>query len=183
MKVYTKKGDKGKTSLLGGTRVSKADVRIESYGTIDELNSYLGLLRDHLENAKIDQNRILDIQEILFSIGAHLANDPENSKFSPPQLNLHHIENLEKWIDGMDSELEPMKNFILPGGNIKVSHCHVARCICRRAERAVVRLNDYAEVEGFIIKYLNRLSDYLFVLSRKISKEFNAKEIPWKPKY
>lgn len=182
MKIYTKKGDQGKTSLLGGTRVSKADLRIESYGTVDELNSYLGLLRDHLGEDDKQSAKLLIVQEILFSIGAQLANDPEHSKFEPPKIEADSIEQLETWIDEMEQELSPMRHFILPGGHINVSHCHIARCVCRRAERAVVRLKEYSEVNELILSYLNRLSDYLFVLSREIAKNSNAQEIPWKPR-
>lgn len=182
MKVYTKKGDQGKTSLLGGTRVAKSDLRIESYGTVDELNSYLGLVRDSLTNDLETVERIISIQDHLFVMGSQLANDPENSKFEAPSLFQSDIDLLEKWIDLMDEQLEPMRNFILPGGSIAVSHCHVARCVCRRAERNVVRLAEVSKVESINISYLNRLSDYLFVLSRKIAKENNTKEIPWKPR-
>ncbi|MEX0811056.1 MAG: cob(I)yrinic acid a,c-diamide adenosyltransferase [Chitinophagales bacterium] len=182
MKIYTKKGDQGKTSLLGGSRVSKADLRIESYGTVDELNSYLGLLRDHLGEDDQQSANLLIVQEVLFSIGAQLANDPEHSKFEPPKIKADSIEQLEIWIDEMEQELSPMRNFILPGGHIIVSHCHIARCVCRRAERAAVRLQEYSKVDVLILSYLNRLSDYLFVLSRKIAKNNNAPEIPWKPR-
>ena len=182
MKVYTKKGDQGQTSLLGGTRVSKSHLRIESYGTVDELNSYLGLVRDHLTDDKETVDRIISVQDHLFTMGSQLANDPEHSNFKAPSLEQSDIDLLEKWIDDMDEELEPMRNFILPGGNIAVSHSHIARCICRRAERSVVRLAEVSEVEAINISYLNRLSDYLFVLCRKIAKENSAKEIPWKPR-
>lgn len=181
MKIYTRKGDSGTTSLIGGSRVPKHHLRIESYGTVDELNSYIGLIRDQ----KIDQKHIdvlLEIQDRLFTLGALLAAEPGKSKMKLPQLEEKDILFLENEIDAMDEELEEMKSFVLPGANTVVSYAHIARCVCRRAERISVHLNEESKVEEIIIRYLNRLSDYLFTLSRKLTKEFNAKEIPWKPR-
>ncbi|QNL21136.1 cob(I)yrinic acid a,c-diamide adenosyltransferase [Hyphobacterium sp. CCMP332] len=181
MKIYTKKGDDGTTSLLGGTRLSKNNIRIDAYGTLDELNSYLGLLRD--QDANKDRiNELKKIQEVLFTIGSHLASEPGNSKFPLPEIKDEDILFLEKEIDKMEESLEPMKNFILPGGHSSVSICHICRCICRRAERQVISLAELEEVKPIIKKYLNRLSDYLFVMSRKISKEVKAEETAWKPR-
>jgi cob(I)alamin adenosyltransferase len=178
MKIYTKTGDKGKTSLLGGTRVSKSDGRIETYGTIDELNSYIGLIRD----TQTDDNRrstLKEIQDRLFTIGAHLATDKESKLSQVPDLKELDIEFLEKKMDKMDSILPEMKSFILPGGHINVSYCHVARCVCRRSERLAIKLTESVDVEPIIIRYLNRLSDYLFVLSRKVAMELGVDEVPW----
>jgi len=181
MKIYTKKGDSGTTQLLGGTRVSKGNLKIESYGTIDELNSFVGLIRDQ-EISKIYINQILEIQDRLFTIGSHLATDFEKSKMTLPSISDLDIEQLEKWMDEMDQELPEMKSFVLPGGHTTVSYCHVSRCICRRAERAIVLLNDSEFVEPLILKYINRLSDYLFVLSRKLTLDLNATEQPLTPR-
>lgn len=181
MKVYTKKGDKGTTQLIGGSRVPKSSMQIEAYGTVDELNSYIGLIRDQ----KIDQkhiDRLLEIQDRLFTMGSLLAVDQSGTKMQLPQLNEADVENLEKWIDDMEEGLEPMKSFVLPGGNSTVSYTHIARCVCRRVERITVDLSASIEVDSVILRYLNRLSDYLFVLSRALTKELNATEIPWKPR-
>lgn len=181
MKIYTRTGDKGKTSLFGGTRVSKADERIETYGTIDELNSYIGLIRDTQSN---DDKRasLKAIQDRLFTIGAHLATANESKKDKLPDLVDSDIDFLEQEMDKMDKDLPEMKSFILPGGHINVSFCHVARCICRKAERLAIRLSDSVPVEPIIIRYLNRLSDYLFVLSRKVGMELGVDEVPWHPR-
>ena len=181
MKVYTKKGDSGTTQLLGGTRVSKGNLKIESYGTIDELNSFIGLIRDQEISEKYI-NQILEIQDRLFTIGSHLATDFEKSKMKLPTISDLDIEQLEIWMDEMDKKLPEMKSFVLPGGHTTVSYCHVSRCICRRAERVIVLLNESEFVEPLILKYVNRLSDYLFVLSRKLTLDLNAKEQPWTPK-
>lgn len=181
MKVYTKKGDSGTTQLIGGTRVVKSSIRIESYGTVDELNSYLGLIRDQ-EITDVQIAQLLEIQDRLFTMGSLLATDPKGSKIQLPQLQDSDIENLENWIDQMEESLEPMKSFILPGGHTTVSFCHIARCVCRRAERIVVDLNQTDKIDPIILTYLNRLSDYLFVLSRKLTLDLNANEIPWKPR-
>ena len=179
MKVYTKTGDKGTTGLLGGKRVSKAHIRIDSYGTVDELNCYLGLLRD--QDILINRSQeLIEIQNNLFVIGSLLASDPEKSKVKIPDFK-DNVLILEKKIDQMDQELPVMKNFVLPGGHKSVSFCHIARCVCRRAERLVVKLEESEEVDFLVIKYLNRLSDYLFILSRWMTKELNAIETPWIP--
>ena len=181
MKIYTKKGDSGKTSLIGGTRVPKHHLRIESYGTIDELNSYIGLIRDQDISAQ-DVEVLLEIQDRLFTIGSHLAADPGKSKMVLPELLETDITFLENEIDRMDDLLEEMRSFVLPGGHTVVSYSHIARCVCRRAERIAVQLAEESEVDEKIISYLNRLSDYLFTLSRKLTKDLNAKEIAWVPK-
>lgn len=178
-KVYTKTGDKGETSILGGTRLPKHHIRIEAYGTVDELNSWIGLIRDQ----PIDDNSkkvLVEIQDRLFTLGSVLASDPKKNKMKLPEVKEEDVTLLEKEIDKMDETLPEMKSFVLPGGNTIVSYCHVARCVCRRAERAVLRLSENEEVSAIIIKYLNRLSDYLFVLSRKLAMDTGAEEIPWK---
>jgi cob(I)alamin adenosyltransferase len=178
MKVYTKKGDKGQTGLIGGTRVPKSSLRIDSYGTVDELNSYIGLLRDNALSEDVKKELIF-VQDRLFTLGSWLASDPEKSKMTLPELRESDIEKLEKSIDKMDEELEPMKFFVLPGGHQTVSFCHIARCVCRRAERLVVALNEEVEQNPVIIAFLNRLSDYLFVYGRYLTHELGAEEIPW----
>ena len=187
MKIYTKTGDKGKTSLFGGTRVPKYHLRIESYGTVDELNSHIGLIRDQ----KIDKNTsqvLLKIQNELFTLGAMLATPPEKKvlKSGKERLNINKIDIksitlLEVEMDTMNENLPPMTNFVLPGGHTTVSFCHIARCICRRAERLVTQLNEESTIDELIIVYLNRLSDYLFVLARKLTIDNKAQEIPWIP--
>jgi len=179
MKIYTKTGDKGQTSLIGGTRVPKNHIRIEAYGTIDELNSWIGLLRDTVEEEDVMET-LAEIQDRLFTIGSHLATDPEKSHMKLPELKNEDVTLLETEIDLMNEMLTPMKSFILPGGHPVVSHIHIARCICRRAERCVIHLTEFSPVEEIIIQYLNRLSDYLFVLARKIADDLGAEEIPWK---
>ena len=181
MKIYTKKGDKGKTGLIGGTRVSKASLRIESYGTVDELNSWLGVIRDG-EIKSNYQEQLIEIQDRLFTVGSSLACDPEKSSMKIPEILNEDVQLLEKWMDEMDQELEPMRSFILPGGNQTSSFCHVARCICRKAERNVVVLSENEFVAELVLMYLNRLSDYLFVLARKIAKDQGAIDHPWKPR-
>ncbi|MEO8824042.1 MAG: cob(I)yrinic acid a,c-diamide adenosyltransferase [Ginsengibacter sp.] len=181
MKIYTKTGDAGKTSLLGGTKVFKNNPRIEAYGTVDELNSYIGLVSDY-SNDDHARSVLKEIQDRLFTIGAELACDPEKaSKMRVPDLHESDVELLEKEIDKMQEELPVMKNFILPGGLPIVSFAHIARCVCRRAERCTVNLKESGgQVEDLIIKYLNRLSDYLFALARYMGMKNNAKEITWK---
>ena len=183
LKIYTKTGDKGTTSLIGGTKVFKSDLRIEAYGTVDELNSCVGLCRDLLKNKK-SRKALLEIQDRLFIIGSLLACDPgKDIKMKIPNLEETDIIFLEKEIDKMDEVLPPMKNFILPGGHESVSALHIARCICRRTERCCVRLQmESNEEDSTIIKYLNRLSDYLFVLARFTGYQLKVKEILWKPK-
>ena len=181
MKIYTKTGDKGQTSLVGGTRVSKTELRIEAYGTVDELNSYVGLVRDQAVN--IDRKELLkEIQDRLFTIGSILASEPEQTKKRIPDLHESDIELLEKAMDEMDTHLEPMRFFILPGGHQAISFGHVARTVCRRAERIVLRLSLESEVNDLVIRYLNRLSDYLFVLCRMMAKDLNIEENAWKPR-
>ena len=181
MKIYTKTGDRGLTSLIGGTRVPKHHLRIESYGTVDELNSYIGMIRDHQINQE-HKEVLKEIQDRLFTIGSSLASDPEKSKMKIPDLHNADVEMLEKEIDRMTAVLPEMRSFILPGGNVVASFCHVARCVCRRAERNVIHLNESEYVNEIVLQYLNRLSDYLFVLSRMIIFESNSEEIPWKPR-
>lgn len=181
MKIYTKTGDKGETSLIGGTRLPKNHIRIETYGTVDELNSWIGLIRDQ-NIEKNHRETLIEIQDRLFTLGSLLASDPVKSKMKVPQISEEDIFFLEKQIDAMDAVLEPMRSFVLPGGNTIISYCHIARCVCRRAERLSVALNQNEKIDELIIKYLNRLSDYLFTLSRKLASETGAKEIPWKPR-
>lgn len=181
MKIYTKKGDTGTTQLIGGTRIPKHHLKIEAYGTVDELNSYIGLIRDQ-EIAEIHIQELLEIQDRLFTIGSHLAEDKSKSSMKLPEINDEDIVFLEKAIDTMDGVLPPMKSFVLPGGHTTVSFCHVARCVCRRAERIVTHLNEEEGVEALILTYLNRLSDYLFMLSRKLTQDLKAAEQPWKPR-
>ena len=188
MKIYTKTGDVGETSLFGGRRVLKSELRIDAYGTVDELNSWIGLLRD-VEIQQGTKDLLKEIQDRLFTLGSTLAADPDNAKLKTPDLHESDIELLEKAIDEMDEVLEPLRNFVLPGGHVYVSYCHLARTVCRRAERLCVALNhSHASDtssnanELIAIKYLNRLSDYLFSLSRKIAKDLGAEEVNWFPR-
>jgi cob(I)alamin adenosyltransferase len=183
LKIYTKTGDKGTTSLIGGTKVPKSHMRIEAYGTIDELNSHIGLCCDLIDDLK-HKEILREIQDRLFTIGSSLACDPiKEPKMRLPDLKEEDIILLEKEIDKMDAAMPAMKNFIIPGGHITVSQLHIARCVCRRAERACVKLElESLEVDQIILKYLNRLSDYLFVLSRFTGQQLNVQEIPWKPR-
>jgi len=180
LKIYTRTGDKGQTSLIGGTRVPKFHPRIEAYGTIDELNSYIGLIRDQ----GIDQHfkdLLLEIQDRLFTAESIIALDPAaEATVKLPALNESDITLLEKEIDRMNEDLPELKSFILPGGHPIVSYCHIARCICRRAERHTIHLSQSQPVEELVIKYLNRLSDFLFVLARRLGKDFGANENLWK---
>lgn len=187
MKIYTKTGDDGTTGLFGGTRVPKHHIRIESYGTVDELNSWLGLIRD--QNIPDHHERaLISIQEQLFTVGAILATDPEKAvlkngkeRLNIPQISLTEIEFLERAIDEMDAQLPQMTHFILPGGHTTVSYCHIARTVCRRAERMGTLLYENESFNASVLSYLNRLSDYLFVLARKLSYTLNADEIKWIP--
>ena len=182
MKIYTRKGDDGTTSLLGGVRVAKHHARIEAYGNVDELNSYIGLLRDLMPESK-HFPMLLEIQDRLFTIGSHLALDPSHSgKMQLPMLHQEDVKALESAMDAMDEHLPPMKNFVLPGGHTIVSHCHIVRCVCRRAERSIVFLNEQEAVESLIMEYMNRLSDYFFTLARTIALEKSAVESPWIPR-
>jgi cob(I)alamin adenosyltransferase len=181
MKIYTRTGDKGSTSLIGGTRVPKYHLRIEAYGTVDELNSYIGLIRCQ----QIDTHAQLilkEIQDRLFTIGSSLAADPERSKMKIPDLHPGDVVLLENEMDAMNAGLPELKHFILPGGNTTVSYCHVARCICRRAERIVVQLASESFVDENMTIYLNRLSDYLFVLARKLNFDAQTEENVWLPR-
>jgi cob(I)alamin adenosyltransferase len=187
LKIYTKTGDKGQTGLLGGTRVPKHHMRIEAYGTVDELNSWIGLLRDSISSNQLLANShqleiLIETQDRLFTIGSSLASDPQKSKVKIPHLTEEDITLFEKEMDAMDAVLPPMKHFVLPGGHELVSKCHIARCVCRRAERRVNHLAENEQVDDLVIKYLNRLSDYLFMLSRKLAHDLNAPETPWKPR-
>jgi len=185
MKIYTKTGDKGTTSLFGGTRVAKHHIRIESYGTVDELNAHIGLVKDQDtgEHTKEILNRV---QDRLFTIGSTLASEPEKAtlksgkdRLGISRISAEDIELLEQEMDRMNDELPPMTNFILPGGHQSVSFCHIARCVCRRAERMATALHEISPFDEMVLMYLNRLSDYLFVLARKLSKDLNAEEIKW----
>ena len=182
MKVYTKTGDKGTTSLIGGKRVPKYDIRIEAYGTVDELMSYLGLLGDYKKVDKHTRSSLIEIQERLMTCASILATDSQSVDAGLPDLHTTDIVFLEKEMDEMDKKLPSLESFILPGGHSIVSHTHVARCICRRAERMAIQVEMEHKGSAMVVKYLNRLSDYLFVLARKFSKDFNAKEILWKPR-
>lgn len=188
MKVYTKTGDGGTTALFGGTRVPKDHARIESYGTVDELNSFIGLIRDQEINSHY-KDILIEIQDRLFTVGAILATPPEKEVMKNGELRLKNlgivetdIALLENEIDAMEEMLPPMTHFILPGGHQTVSYCHIARCVCRRAERLAVHLSHNEPVPEIAIKYLNRLSDYLFVLARKLSLDLNADEVKWIPR-
>jgi len=182
-KIYTKTGDSGKTTLIGGTRVSKANQRIDAYGTIDELNSFLGWVRD-LQTDEATLDLLREIQDRLFTIGSSLAADPDkDQKMRLPDLREEDITALEHAIDGISAEIPPLRSFVLPGGNPAVSICHVARCVARRAERLTIALVDEGAFVGpLILPYLNRLSDYLFMLARQTSHRLNVAEIPWKPR-
>jgi cob(I)alamin adenosyltransferase len=188
MKIYTKTGDSGTTALFGGTRVSKHNIRIESYGTVDELNSHIGLIRDQDINNSYKEV-LIEVQDRLFTVGAILATPPEKEKLKNGQARLQNlgiipsdVEYLENQIDQMEEALPQMTHFVLPGGHTTVSYCHIARCVCRRAERLAVHLNDIEPTDEMVITYLNRLSDYLFVLARKLSFDLNADEVKWIPR-
>lgn len=181
LKIYTKTGDKGKTSLLGGKKVSKSDHQIVAYGNVDELNAFLGYLKGHEEvNDEIDK-QLHWVQEQLFSIGSILSTAPNFNAFDLPELSETEISQLEIWIDKFDDELPKLKNFILPIGHRVVSLCHVCRTICRRTERSVSVLAERELLEEHILPFLNRLSDYLFVLARKLAKDLDVLETPWNP--
>ncbi|RFN60023.1 cob(I)yrinic acid a,c-diamide adenosyltransferase [Marixanthomonas ophiurae] len=187
MKIYTKTGDKGTTALFGGTRVPKYHIRIDSYGTVDELNSYIGLIRDQ----KIDPRSkeiLIHVQDRLFTLGAILATDPEKAmlksgkeRLNIPKIEEEDIERLETEMDTMNDNLAPMTHFVLPGGHPTVSYCHIARCVCRRAERLATLLHHEEPIDERVLKYLNRLSDYLFVLARKLTHDLQAEEVKWIP--
>lgn len=179
-KIYTKTGDQGETSLFGGKRLPKSHLRIDAYGTVDELNSYLGLLRDSIGEESL-RELLKAIQDRLFTIGSNLASDPDKDMIVP-DVEAADIERLEQEIDRMNDSLPELKNFILPGGHPTVSTCHIARCVCRRAERLVVALQQSSRVDNILIQYLNRLSDYLFVLARYIGHQGGVEEVVWKPR-
>ena len=188
MKIYTKTGDTGETSLFGGSRVPKHDLRIDSYGTVDELNSWIGVLRDQ-EVDKATKSFLIDIQDRLFTIGSILATPPEKEllkngqeRLKIPKVSDTDILKLEQKMDLIEENLPEMTHFILPGGHQSVSFCHITRTVCRRAERLSTALNELSPIDPQVIKYLNRLSDYLFVLARKLSKDLQAEEIKWIPK-
>lgn len=181
MKIYTKTGDKGYTSLIGGTRVPKHHLRIESYGTVDELNSYIGLIRDQ-QLSDYDKDILKQIQDRLFTIGSSLAADPEKSRMVIPDLHPEDIELLEKEMDRMNEILPELRHFILPGGSNAISYCHIARCVCRRAERLSVHLAEESTVDEKVNIYLNRLSDYLFTLARLIGHDNKVPENQWIPR-
>ena len=181
MKIYTKTGDKGLTSLIGGTRVPKHHLRIEAYGTVDELNSYIGLISDQAIGTH-EKNILKEIQDRLFTVGSSLAADPERSKMKIPDLHMSDIELLEKEMDAMNEVLPDLKHFILPGGSTTASYCHIARCVCRRAERLAVHLAEDSFVDEKVTMYLNRLSDYLFVLARKLTQDVKGQENNWIPR-
>lgn len=182
-KIYTKTGDRGATSLIGGTKVPKSDIRIETYGTVDELNSWIGLINDRLADEEFSAD-LREIQDRLFTIGSSLATDAEKEpKMKLPDLHQSDVAFLENRIDQLTAALPPMKSFILPGGHVAVSSIHVVRCVCRRAERLAVNMqqNDLF-VDDTVIQYLNRLSDYLFTLARYAAQKLGAAEIPWRPR-
>ena len=177
MKVYTKTGDDGTTSLFSGKRVPKHDVRIKAYGTIDELNSWIGLVRDHAGDEI--HTELVRIQNNLMTIGSQLANDSDNLPI--PKISEEQVEHLEKSIDRITAELPPLKNFVIPGGHPLISLSHLARCVCRRAERHITELKDITSIDPEIVFYINRLSDYFFTLSRKFSQDLNIEEVKWEP--
>ncbi len=181
MKIYTKTGDVGETSLFGGRRVLKSELRIESYGTVDELNSWIGLLRD-VQQKEEYKALLKDIQDRLFTLGSTLAADPQNEKLKVPDLHESDVEILERKMDEMEVGLEPLRSFILPGGHQYVSYCHIARTVCRRAERLCVALHHAEAIHPLIVKYLNRLSDFLFMLCRRIAKDLGVEEVKWEPR-
>jgi len=178
MKIYTKKGDKGETSLLGGTKVNKDNIRLEAYGTVDELNAFIG----HIHDQEISQNHktiLLKIQNQLFNLGSILSFDGKKTQINLPEITKENIQMLEAEIDKMEEELSPLKDFILPSGHTITSLCHIARTVCRRAERRVVELQAKEKISPNCLEYLNRLSDYLFVLARGVLKEKSCTEITW----
>ncbi|GAB3790586.1 cob(I)yrinic acid a,c-diamide adenosyltransferase [Spirosoma horti] len=187
MKIYTKTGDKGQTALIGGRRVSKANLRIDAYGTVDELNSWIGLVRDQPVNSH-RRELLKEIQDRLFTVGSELATDPEKApKRAMPVITPDDVHLLEEAMDTMDTELPELRAFVLPGGHQAVSFCHLARTVCRRAERLIIALNDTTAqagtgVDELVLQYINRLSDYLFVLSRKMAQELNSEEVTWQPR-
>lgn len=188
MRIYTRSGDKGTTALIGGTRVPKHHIRIETYGTVDELNTHLGMLRS-MQVSQEDNAQLVEIQTNLFTMGSELATDPEKAimrngkkRLNISKISTVHVEQLEEWIDRINENLPPLKNFLLPGGNRTVAQSHICRTVCRRTERLATALDETEGIDENLLKYLNRLSDYLFVLSRKLSKDLKVEETPWTPK-
>jgi cob(I)alamin adenosyltransferase len=182
MKIYTKTGDKGQTSLISGKRVPKNHDRIEAYGSTDELNSFIGLIIAQADTPDSSKLILTQIQNEIFVIGSHLANEPGKNTFPLPELDPKGTEKLEKEIDRMNEELEGLKNFVLPGGSQSIAFTHIARTVCRRAERNIVKLMHQEPVNENIVIYLNRMSDYLFTLSRFIAKKTGVEEIKWTPR-
>lgn len=180
-RLYTKTGDQGQTSLLGGKRVSKSAPRIDAYGHVDELNSFLGWLKDQVTVENQLKQQIHWIQEHLFTIGSTLAAEPGFSGFELPQISKKEVSQLEIWMDKYDSEIPPLKNFILPGGHPAISLTHVCRSVCRRTERSVIALAEVEEIDKVIIRFLNRLSDYLFIFARVLAQRLKIVEVPWLP--
>jgi cob(I)alamin adenosyltransferase len=181
MKIYTRTGDKGKTTLVGGKQVVKTHIRIEAYGSVDELIAHIGMLRDMLSD-EVLKSRLLDIEDRLMTCAAILATDCEDCRATIPEIRETDIKGLETAIDEMESALPVLSSFVLPGGHVASSQSHIARTVCRRAERQIIRLSTELFVPETVIKYINRLSDYLFVLSRKVLRDFHKEDIPWKPK-
>jgi len=179
-RIYTKTGDQGETALFGGRRVAKSHLRVDAYGTVDELNSFVGWLRDSTDNQHVI-TILVQVQHRLFTVGAVLASDPEK-ELPTPDLKQEDIVLLEKEMDVMDAQLPPLKNFILPGGHTSVSVCHVCRAVCRRAERLVVALHQSDPVDPLVLQYLNRLSDYFFMLARQLGHDLGAEEVIWNPR-
>lgn len=182
MKIYTKTGDKGTTALFGGSRVPKHHIRIDAYGTVDELNSFIGLVADYTKNNR-QQAFLRTTQENLFTLGSILAHDPSKPNLKRPDISTEHVELMEMEVDWIDEQLEPLVSFILPGGHPAVSHAHIARTVCRRAERITTLMKEHEPnaVPDVVLEYLNRLSDYLFNLARLIAKDEQAEEIKWLP--
>lgn len=181
MKVYTKTGDKGTTSLISGKRVTKYNIRIEAYGSIDELMAFTAVLFDSIDN-KNHKAFLLEIQDRLMTSATILAADCDDCGFKLPEINESDIEKIEQEIDAMDAELPQLTHFVLPGGHPAVSNCHVARTVCRRCERLALKVNDEEAPCPMVVKYLNRLSDYFFILSRKLAQELKIDEISWIPR-
>jgi cob(I)alamin adenosyltransferase len=181
MKIYTKTGDKGSSSLLGGTRVDKNHIRLQAYGALDELNAQLGVVADLAIQHKVIVPELKTIQETIFTIGSHLASEKKSHPYLPA-IQTDIIDHLEQWIDEKDASLPELKHFILPGGHLLVSHTHVARTVCRRAEREIVSCSKHEQIDALIVPYVNRLSDYFFILSRFFALKLGAEEIKWEPR-
>ena len=179
LNIYTKTGDKGKTSLLGGEKVIKSDLQIEAYGNVDELNAFVGLLQNQSGINTSKMNQLVWIQENLFSIGSLLACAINFKGINLPKISITHIRKLENWIDKYEENLPELSSFILPGGHPTVSTCHICRTVCRRAERSIVKLSSHKEIDKNITPFINRLSDYFFILARKISDDLKLNERPW----